>query len=207
MAAEKTDFKRALKSLYAPERRAGIHAVTVPPMRFLMIDGKGDPNGPAFGEAVAALYSVAYPLKFASKQQLGQDYVVPPLEALWDADDIMSYARGERAEWRWSAMLMVPDWVTDDLIEAAFVKARSKGEAPLLDAVRVKIFDEGRALQALHIGPYAAEAPLIAAMHAEAGRLGLALRGRHHEIYLSDPRKSAPEKMKTVLRQPVEGGA
>src|SRR5690606_23609147 len=192
---------------YAPAQRAGIHEVIVPSMRFLMIDGKGDPNGEAFGRAVTALYGVAYPLKFASKQTLGRDYVVPPLEALWDAEDWEVYARGDRAEWRWTAMLMVPDWVTDEIVAVAFAKARAKGEAPLLDAIRVETFDEGRAVQALHIGPYAEEAPLIAAMHAEAERLGLKLRGRHHEIYLSDPRKSAPEKMKTVLRPPVAGGA
>jgi len=202
METEKADFKRTLKALYAPERKAGMHLVTVPAMRFLMIDGQGDPNGPDYGRAVSTLYGVAYPLKFASKQQLGRDYVVPPLEALWDAEDITSYARGDRAAWRWTALLMVPDWVGDDLVAAAFAKARARGETPLLDAVRVETFEEGQVMQALHIGPYVDEAPLIAAMHAEIERLGLSLRGRHHEIYLSDPRKAAPDKMKTVLRQP-----
>lgn len=203
---DKIDFRRRLKPLYGPTRRQGIHLVTVPPMRYLMVDGVGDPNTePAYGAAVAALYGLAYALKFASSRQLGRDYVVPPLEGLWWATDWADFQRRDKASWHWTMMIMLPEWIGPALVARTIEAVGAKKKAPAaLAALRVDMLEEGRCVQALHIGPYDAEGPLIARMHdAFMPAHGLAPCGKHHEIYLSDPRKSAPDKLRTVLRQPV----
>lgn len=203
---DKVDFKKSLKTLYGPTKAKGVHLVDVPPMRFLMIDGKGDPNTTkSYAQAVETLYTVAYTLKFASKSQLEQDYVVPPLEGLWWSKDMSAFTARAKDKWLWTMMLMVPEWVGPRMIDGAIAKVQEKKAPPALDALRVDMLEEGRAVQALHIGSYDDEGPVIARMHAEATeKLGLSLTGKHHEIYLSDPRKVAPEKLKTILRQPVK---
>ncbi len=168
----------------------------LPPQRYLMVDGSGDPNtAPAYADALAALYPVAYRLKFAAKAA-GHDYVVPPLEALWEADDPEVFTvRRDKDRWSWTVMLLVPDVVDDALVEDA-------PEGP----VRVGTLTEGRCVQTLHVGPYDDEGPVLAAMHHTfiPGE-GLTMTGTHHEIYLNDARRTAPERLRTILRQPVTG--
>lgn len=200
---QKTDFKKTLKSLYGPSAK-DFAIVEVPKMNFIKVDGAGIPEGATYAEAVSWLYSISYPLKFLSKQMLQQDYVVPPLEGLWWAEDLSAYTQGRKDEWLWSMMIMQPDWITPEMYAQSLEKAQKKlGTAPT--SLRFETYDEGLSVQILHIGPYSAEAPTIARMHNTfIPENGLTETGHHHEIYLSDPRKTAPEKLKTVLRQPVK---
>ena len=176
--------------------RGRFRLLDVPATRYLMVDGHGDPNtSPAFASAVAALYPVAYKLKFASKA-LGRDYAVPPLEGLWWADDMESFTTArDKSRWDWTLMLMVPDWLDPALVTATVERAGD---------VRLETLTEGRCVQTLHVGSFDEEAEVLAQLHHEVipGQ-GLRLAGRHHEIYLSDFRRVAPEKQRTILRQPV----
>jgi hypothetical protein len=202
---DKLDHKRTLDAYHA--RSGEFRIVDVPPLQYLMIDGRGDPNTePRFGQALEALYPVAYALKFASKQELGRDYTVMPLEGLWWADDHRSFTSSrDKALWRWTLLMMVPDWITPALFEAATAKVSAKPSPAALADVRLELLDEGRCVQTLHLGPFDDEAPTLAAMHDEfIPANGLRMRGRHHEIYFSDQRKVDPSKFRTILRQPVE---
>ena len=201
----KTDFKKELRHLYAPSK-SEFSLLEVPAMRFLMIDGRGDPNtAPAYMEAVQALFSVAYTLKFMSKNDLGRDYVVPPLEGLWWATDMQAFTnKRDKSRWLWTMMIMVPDWIPDEMAAQAQAAAGEKKELPALPKMRCECYDEGLAVQILHIGSYDDEGPVLEQMHTEfLPANNLAFNGKHHEIYLSDPRRVVPEKLKTVLRQPV----
>jgi hypothetical protein len=201
---DKTDFKKTLGSYRAP--RAGFEIVEVPRLQYLMLDGRGDPNtSHAYPEALAALYPVAYRLKFASRRELGRDYVVPPLEGLWWAEDYASFTSSrDTSRWEWTMMLMVPDWLGADMFDDAVAQVRAKGAPARLDEVRLRPLTEGRCVQTLHIGPYDAEGPVLRRMHHEfIPEHGLRLEGRHHEVYLSDARRVAPERLRTILRQPV----
>ena len=201
---EKIDFKKTLDSYRA--RQNEFRIVDVPVMQYLMIDGHGDPNtSPAFGEAIETLYPVAYKLKFSSKRDLGRDYVVPPLEGLWWADDMDSFTVArDKSRWDWTLMLMVPDWIGEAMFSAALDEVRDRAAPARLDDVRLESLVEGLCVQTLHVGSFDDEAPVLARMHDEfiPGR-GLRMTGKHHEIYLSDFRKVAPEKRRTILRQPV----
>jgi hypothetical protein len=201
---EKTDFKKTLKHLYRPSAK-DFALVEVPAMRFVMVDGFGNPNtAPAYKRAVEWLYSVSYALKFASKKELERDYGVLPLEGLWWAQDMDAFTAGDKDKWSWTAMIMQPDWITDAMFAAAVDKARGKlGDPP--ESLRLDTFDEGLSVQIMHIGPYDAEGPTIARLHQQfIPQNGLTENGHHHEIYLSDPRRVAPEKLKTIIRQPVK---
>ncbi|MBX3315197.1 MAG: GyrI-like domain-containing protein [Actinobacteria bacterium] len=203
--ADKVDFKKSLDAYRA--RRGTFRIVDVPAMQYLMIDGHGDPNtSPAFAAATEALYPVAYALKFASKRDLGRDYVVPPLEGLWTADDMAAFTTAlDRSRWDWTLMIMVPDWLDERGFTDAVAQVRAKGAPARLDDVRLETVSEGRCVQTLHVGPYDAEGPVLARMHDEfIPDHGLRMTGLHHEIYLSDARRVAPEKLRTILRQPVE---
>ncbi len=198
---EKIDLKRSLGPLYRPA--PGIVELDVPASGFLMVDGRGDPDtAPAWREAVEALYAVAYAVKFALKRRRTLDYVVMPLEALWWSDDLSSFVRGDRAAWQWTAMIMQPPEADADLVAEAVAGVRAKKALPALRRLRLESFAEGRCAQLLHLGPYRDEGLAIARLHAWI-RERSALRGRHHEIYLGDPRRSRPEKLKTLLRQPM----
>ncbi|MDR6988590.1 hypothetical protein J2Y66_003094 [Paenarthrobacter nitroguajacolicus] len=203
----KIDFKKQVPSYSAKHGRFSI--VTVPSLQFLMIDGHGDPNtSQAYRDALTTLYPVAYKLKFFSKNELGRDYGVMPLEALWWADDMESFTSArDKSQWDWTLMTMVPDWITLEHFETARDVTAKKGEAPALEALRLETFDEGMSVQTLHRGSYDDEAPVLEEMHNSfiPGQ-SLVMTGRHHEIYLSDPRRTAPEKLKTILRQPVRQG-
>lgn len=200
---DKIDFKKSLDAYRA--KRGEFRVVDVPDLQYLMVDGHGDPNSsPAFTEAVEALYPVAYKLKFASKRELGRDYVVPPLEGLWWADDMDSFTTSrDKSQWDWTLLLLVPDWIERDLFAAAIEQATASGRARL-DDVRLEPLSEGRCVQTLHVGSFDDEAGVLDRLHHEVipGQ-GLRMAGKHHEIYLSDFRKVAPEKQRTILRQPV----
>ncbi|UMG92660.1 GyrI-like domain-containing protein [Nocardioides sp. TF02-7] len=203
-AAAKTDFKKTLDSYRA---RAGeFRVLEVPPMRYLAVDGRGDPNtAQEYADALAALYPVAYRLKFASKRELGRDYVVPPLEALWWADDMAAFTSArDKSRWEWTAMLMVPDWVADDMVDAALAAVAAGDRPAPLDEVRLELLDEGLCVQTLHVGSYDDETATLADLHDRfIPEAGLRMTGRHHEIYLSDPRRVEPSRLRTILRQPV----
>ncbi|MFC0007792.1 GyrI-like domain-containing protein [Micromonospora siamensis] len=198
------DFKRALDAYRAQQGR--FRVVDVPDMNYLMIDGHGDPNtSPAFGEAVQTLYPVAYKLKFASKRDLGRDYVVPPLEGLWWAEDMSSFTSvRDKSRWDWTLMLMVPEWVSPALFTAAIEKVQAKDAPARLPDVRLEALSEGRCVQTLHVGSFDDEADVLSHLHHEViPGLGFRMVGVHHEIYLSDFRRVAPERQRTILRQPV----
>jgi hypothetical protein len=200
--AEKLDFKRLMKPYWSPPVGA-FEIVEVPELAFVMIDGRGDPNGPGFAAALECLYPVSYALKFASKAT-GRDFGVAPLEGLWWTDDPGHFAAAERRDWHWTAMIMQPDWVAAADFSAAVDKAVAKRKAPAPASLRLERYAEGLSVQTMHIGPYAAEGPIIERMHAEfIPAQGLLEAGHHHEIYLGDPRRAKPEALRTILRQPV----
>lgn len=200
----KTDFKKSLDAYQAPRGR--FRVVEVPDLQYLMVDGHGDPNSsPAFAEAIEALYPVAYKLKFASKLDLGRDYVVPPLEGLWWSEDMAAFTSArEKSRWDWTLMLMVPDWLDRGMFTTAVEQVRAKKQPARLDDVRLEGLSEGCCVQTLHVGSFDDEADVLAQMHDEfiPGE-GLRMTGKHHEVYLSDFRKVAPERQCTMLRQPV----
>lgn len=202
---DKVDFKKTLKHLYNPPRKDFV-IVEVPRMNFLMIDGQGDPNtAESYQHALEALYGMSFTIKFASKKELGRDYTVPPLEGLWWAEDMDIFTTtSSKDEWLWTMMMMVPDWIDETFVEKGRAKVAESKELATLDSVRFESYEEGLSVQILHIGPYDAEGPTIARLHDEfLPQQGFVENGKHHEIYLSDPRRVAPEKWKTVLRQPV----
>ncbi|WP_102159165.1 GyrI-like domain-containing protein [Zhihengliuella halotolerans] len=200
----KIDFKKSLDAYRATRGR--FRLIEIPEMRYLAVDGRGDPNtSPAYADAIATLYPVAYTLKFASKRELGRDYVVPPLEGLWWAEDMDAFTTArDKSRWEWTLMIMVPDWIEPDLYDDAVARVRAKGPPTRLGDVRLEALSEGLCVQTLHVGPYDDEAAVLEAMHREfVPENGLRLSGRHHEIYLSDARRVAPERLRTILRQPV----
>ncbi|MDQ2761066.1 MAG: GyrI-like domain-containing protein [Actinomycetota bacterium] len=199
----KTDFKTDRKDLYAPPAGRFVE-VTVPPMTFVAIDGHGDPNtSEDYRHAVEALFAVSFAAKFISKRELDRDYVVAPLEGLWSAKDPAAFTRKEKNKWSWTVMIRQPDWLSPTLIEQAHQTAAKKrlAAAPL---VRFLTFEEGLSVQTLHVGSYDEEGPLLDQLHRTyLPAHKLMFNGRHHEVYLNDPRKTAPAKLKVVLRQPV----
>ena len=201
---DKVDFKKTLDCYRA--RQGQFRIVEIPELQYLMVDGQGDPNSsPAYVDALEAMYPVAYTLKFASKRQFGRDYVVPPLEGLWWSDDMAVFTTArDKSRWDWTMMLMVPDWIDAAMFEAAREKVASKAAPARLSEVRLQSLSEGMAVQTLHVGSFDDEAAVLEHMHdAFIPAQGLRMTGTHHEIYLSDFRKVAPEKLRTILRQPV----
>lgn len=201
--AKKIDLKKEFPDLYRPSAKKVVEVV-VPAFPYLMVDGEGDPNtSPAYAEAVEALFSVSYATKFRVKKG-GQrpDYVVMPLEGLWWSDDLGSFTRGDRSRWRWTMMILQPPFVPAAVIEDAIEDVGRKKELPALEKLRLETFDEGRCAQTLHVGPFSEEGPTIERVH-DFIRARSTLTGKHHEIYLSDIRRAAPEKWKTIIRQPM----
>ena len=200
---DKIDFKKTLDAYRATRDR--FRVLDVPQLRYLMIDGHGDPNSaPEFTDAVEALYPVAYKLKFASKQD-GRDYVVMPLEGLWWADDLESFTTSrDKSEWDWTLCIMVPDWIDATMFGAAVATVAAKRRPRRLDDVRLEALSEGRCVQTLHVGSFDDEAAVLDRMHQEfIPDNNLRPTAKHHEIYLSDFRKTAPQHQRTILRQPV----
>ncbi len=200
---DKIDFKKTLDSYQA--KRGVFRLVEVPPLHYLMIDGHGDPNtSPAFAEAIETLYPIAYKLKFASKQGLGRDYVVPPLEGLWWADDMDAFSNRDKSQWDWTLLLLVPDWIDQAMVDAAVEQVAAKDPPARLGDVRFDLLDEGLCVQTLHVGSFDDEGPVLQKLHEEfIPSQGLTPTGHHHEVYFSDFRRTAPDKLRTLLRQPV----
>jgi hypothetical protein len=200
----KIDWKKELKHLYRPSARAVV-AVDVPTMNFLMIDGVGDPNSAQeYQQAVEALYAVAYALKFMVKKgPIAVDYGVMPLEGLWWVDDMRQFSVDDKGAWQWTMMIMQPEYVGEALYEEALEQVRVKKDPAALAKMRFESYHEALSAQIMHVGPYAAEAPTIEKIHRFIAENGVQLRGKHHEIYLGDPRRTAPERLKTIIRQPM----
>lgn len=196
-AHPKVDLKKSLDGYAA---RPGIfRIVDLPAMQYLMIDGHGEPNtSKLFTDALAALYPVAYKIKFASKRDLGRDYTVMPLEGLWWAENMDSFTTArDKSQWSWTLMIMQPEWITAEMFASAAAAAG-------VNSVRLETLAEGRCVQVLHVGSFDDEAEILAELHHEfIPAAGLTMTGLHHEIYLSDFRRVEPHKLRTILRQPV----
>lgn len=200
---DKVDYKKELKHLYKPSPLQ-IEFRDIPKMNFLMIDGTGDPNTSlAYKEAIEALFSLSYTLKFMIKKgEPGIDYGVMPLEGLWWVDDMSKFDPNKKEDWKWTAMMMQPEVVTGEMVTRAIEEVRKKKNPKALSKIRLEAFTEGKAAQTLHIGPFSEEGPTIKKVHDFIIDNGYKLSGKHHEIYLSDIRRAAPEKWKTIIRQP-----
>jgi len=201
---KKIDYKKQLKHLYAPSAKT-VEIVDVPQMNFLMIDGKGDPNtAKSFSDAIEALYPLSYTLKFMVKKgEKGVDYGVMPLEALWWADDMSAFTTGNKDAWKWTLMIMQPEFITPKMVKEATEEVQRKKKPVSLPLARFEACKEGKAAQIMHIGPFSAEGPTIEKVHSFIENNGSRRIGKHHEIYLSDIRRAAPEKWKTIVRQPM----
>ncbi|NOX32372.1 MAG: hypothetical protein GXP56_01355 [Deltaproteobacteria bacterium] len=199
---EKIDYKKELKYLYKPSAKK-VETVVVPKMNFLMLDGKGDPNtSQSFQDAIDTLYPLSYVLKFMIKRgEIGIDYGVLPLEGLWWADDMSSFSVENKDGWKWTLMIMQPDLVTNEMVQEAIEQVRVKKNPVSLPLVRFESFEEGKVAQIMHIGPFSEEGPTVEKVHSFIEESGNQRRGKHHEIYLSDIRRAAPEKWKTIIRQ------
>ncbi len=198
----KLDLKNELFQIFDATTKE-VQFVKVPKLPFLMIDGEGNPNSDeTYQNAVECLYSVSYTLKFAYRER--QDYVVMPLECLWWMDDMTEFSMETIDKWKWTAMIMQPSFVTVSMLQMAKHDAAKKKPLPALSLLRMEKWEEGFCAQVLHKGSYASEAPTIERLHAAIANKGYSLEGKHHEIYLNDPRRSAPDKLKTIIRQPVK---
>ncbi len=202
----KIDFKKKFKELYQPSSKEVV-VVSVPEIQFLMINGMGSPGeAQEYNDAVATLFPVAFKTKFLSKAK-GKDYVVPPSEGLWWADDMNDFTGGNRNKWKWTMMIMLPDWITKKMIDEAIkITFKSKPEiSKTLKKLRVEKYSEGKCAQIMHVGPFSEVGPTVQKIHNFIEEQGGKFEGhdqKHHEIYLSDPRRAKPENMKTVIRQP-----
>lgn len=201
---EKLDLKKKLKHLYGPTAKEVVE-VDVPAMNFLMIDGEGDPNtSKEYSDAIEALYPVSYALKFMVKKNgMEIDYGVMPLEGLWWADDMENFSADDKSTWKWTMMMMQPEFITPDMVKEAIETVRKKKAPPALPLLRFAPFDEGKCAQVLHIGPFSEEGPTIEKVHRFIEAKSVR-RGKHHEIYLSDIRRADPAKWKTIIRQPMK---
>ena len=197
------DLKKSYAEHYSARARPSI--VEVPSRPFLMVDGAGDPNTAAeYADAIEALYPLAYGMRAAVKAATGDAYVVMPLEGLWWVDDMSEFDPADKSNWLWTAMICLPDAVTTSMVDDVLPEVTARKQLRAGALARVERFAEGRAAQVLHIGPYADEAPAIAELHDFIAEQGGMLTGKHHEIYLSDARKTAPEKLRTIIRQPFD---
>ena len=202
------DFKRAFADLYRPAASPSL--IQVPPMTFAMVDGAGDPASDCYQQALRLLYALSFSIKMRKKSgrppEGYYDYVMPPLEGLWWSEgDGLDHSG--RSGWRWTSMIRQPEFVTQAVWEEAVKEVRRKKPDLPVESARLAQLDEGLCIQALHLGPYVAEGATIEALSRFAQENGLAFdlgERKHHEIYLSDPRRTRPDRLKTVLRIPVQ---
>ena len=203
----KIDYKKELKGLYLPSSKKVVK-VNVPSMNYLMVDGMGEPDpvlNPGYGLAVEALFTVSYTIKFMLKKaENGIDYGVLPLEGLWWAEDMTDFIKGNKSRWKWSMMIMQPNPVTKSIVGEAIKQVKAKKKVTVLELLKFSSFTEGEAAQILYIGPFSEEGPTVEKVHSFILERGRKIRGKHHEIYLTDVRRAAPENWKTVIRQPME---
>ena len=200
---DKMDLKKELKNLYNPSSKE-VTIVDVPAMNFLLVNGEGAPTSPQYSEAIEALFSVAYTLKFMVKKGKSVDYSVMPLESLWWVDDMAKFSAERKDDWKWTAMIMQPKYVTVDDVKMAEEQVKKKKNPTALPKIRFESFKEGPASQIMYVGPFSAEGPTISKIHAYIQNSGHELSGKHHEIYLNNPAKTSPEKLKTIIRQPMK---
>ncbi|MFX0207439.1 MAG: GyrI-like domain-containing protein [Candidatus Hodarchaeota archaeon] len=204
---KKIDFKKELKDFYSGVSAKGFSIVDVPPLKFLMVDGQGYPGtSQEYQDAMMTLYPLSYTLKFMSKK-IGKDYVVMPLEGLWWAKDMEVFTEAfmeRKDEWLWTSMIMQPDFITQEMVDKAIEEVKKKKAPPAPLKVRFETYTEGLSAQIMYFGPYSEEGPTIERMHNFIKDQGHDLRGKHHEIYLSDPRRTKPERLKTIIRQPIK---
>ncbi len=199
----KKDLPQELQPLYFPTAKEPV-LVDVPAMQFVMVDGRGDPNSAkAFRDAIGALYGVAYTIKFAAKKAGIPGVLVMPLEGLFWTEGSDTFVPAVKGDWHWTLMLAEPSAVTRKLFDASVGDLRERKDPPALSQVRLERWREGKAAQILYVGPYSGEQPTIERLHAFIRENGYRLSGKHHEIYMGNPQRSAPEKLKTVIRQPV----
>ncbi len=200
---EKLDLKKVQKDIYRPSAQK-VNWLDLGPMQYLMIDGIGEPGSPIYQQAVQALFVISYTLKFQIKKTRGPEYAVMPLEGLWWADDMAHFTTDvDQSKWKWTMMIRQPDFVTEADVEGALKAAATKKTPSNVEGLRFETFTEGEVCQILHIGHFSEEGPTIEHLHSEITAAGKSLRGKHHEVYLSDIRRAAPEKWRTILRQPV----
>jgi len=200
---EKIDYKNELKHLYRPTTKK-VEIVEVPKMNFIMIDGDGGPNHPTFQNAIEVLFPLSYTLKFMIKESdIGIDYGVLPLEGLWWADDMSSFIKDKKDDWKWTLMIMQPELITNEMVVEAVNQVRVKKNPTSLPLVRFESINEGKVAQIMHIGPFSEEGPTVQKLHSFIEDSGKKIIGKHHEVYLSDIRRAAPEKWKTIIRQPM----
>ena len=200
---EKIDYKKELKHLYRSTTKK-VEVVEVPKMNFLMIDGDGGPNHPTFQNAIEVLFPLSYTLKFMiKKSDIGIDYGVLPLEGLWWADDMSSFIKDKKDDWKWTLMIMQPELITNEMVVEAVNQVRVKKNPTSLPLVRFESINEGKVAQIMHIGPFSEEGPTVQKLHSFIKDSGKKIIGKHHEVYLSDIRRAAPEKWKTIIRQPM----
>jgi hypothetical protein len=200
---EKLDLKKKLRQFYEPSARE-FSIVDVPAFPFIMIDGSGYPGtSQEYAEAVQALYSVAYTLKFMVKKELLVDYPVMASEGLWWMDDMHEFSLANKDKWKWTMMIMQPEIITPTLFSRAVEQAGKKKALSAISKLRLEVFREGLAAQIMYFGAYSDEGPTITRLHQFIHDNGCELSGKHHEIYLGDPRRVASEKLRTVIRQPM----
>lgn len=197
-----TDFRDRLYDLYRPPSDH-FSFVDVPDMQFAVIDGSGNPEGASFAQAIKWLFTVIYPIKRDAKKRMGKRFAEPPLECLWWADDMNDFITGNRDKLKWRLMIVLPHWTDDALFAQGVETAVGRlGEKPV--TLRREIMTEGRSVQILHKGPYEDLRNISAKLYQEfLPENGLKPNGHHHEIYLDDATRTAPEKRKTIIRQPV----
>lgn len=201
----KIDLKKENKEFYYPSARK-VSVVDLPRMKFLMIDGQGDPrSSQEYQNAMETIFPVAYKTKFVCKKEKSKDYVVMPLEGLWWVDNMEQFRLDHRESWKWTVMIRQPDFITEDLIKKAMEEIEQKKNPPSLKKIRYESFKEGLSVQIMHIGVYGeAETPSVQRLHEFIDQEGHKITGKHHEIYISDMRRTKPEKLKTVIRQPFQ---
>jgi hypothetical protein len=205
MAKTKLDLKKQFPELYNPSKEP--HITEIPEMIFFMVDGKGYPvDNPLYQEAMQLLYGVSFSLKMKIIKPTGRDYVVPPLEGLWWADDMSVFTKDymeRKNEWKWTSMIRIPDFIKEEQIKKGLGVFKESKNPENFNKLRHQKYTEGTVVQVLHLGPFSEEGPVIERMHEYAIDQGYILHKKHHEIYLSDPRRTKPEKLRTVIRQPI----
>jgi len=201
LSVTKLDLRKKLKSLYSP-RPGEVELVTVPDMKYIMVDGGGAPEGDSFSQAIGAIYNLAYTMKFRSKKLLKKDYSVMALEGLWWVKG-KRFDLAKREDWLWTLMIVQPDFVNDKMFAEALDEVKRKKNRPGIEKARLESFKEGLCVQTMHVGPYSTEAESIARLDVFAKEKGYRMLGKHHEIYLGDPRRAAPSKLRTIVRHPV----
>lgn len=205
----KLDLKKENKELYNPSAKE-VSIVDIPEMSFLMIDGKGDPNtSQEYQDSIEALFSLSYKVKFISEKENSQDYVVMPLEGLWWVENPEEFTTTDKSGWKWTAMIRQPDFIKKNIIKKAIQEVEKKKKLPSLSGIKFQSLHEGLSAQIMHIGPYSQEGTTVEKLHnfiEEKGyEFNASLPGeKHHEIYISDMRRTKPEKLKTIIRQPMK---